>query len=301
MNQPEFIIEFNTAPTLNNNELENYKKNKDNETKTCYGCRRLDNNKFNECICYNICKINNKDLEKQIIRYNLKDKQFNNKELIIETVYNNLSLFNDEFNLTINEINDHQFIIDNMTFYILNYKRMVKKINRQFEDDINKFEPHFLCENIRTYIYKKEIEEYEEDVDDDDIELPDPDIKYELDECPICMDTIEDKTYGECGHCLCFECFNKICHSDNAVCPSCRDVWDYYAPITKTREIEVNYTLDDIYQLWEDKDFDTLYEVIDVEGLISDVLDFDMEGDVLGYLCEYNGDSRWVVAPEISY
>ena len=64
MNQPEFIIEYNTAPKL------------EEVRKTCYGCRRLNNETNDECICYNVHKIKNKDLEKQIIRYNIEIAHF---------------------------------------------------------------------------------------------------------------------------------------------------------------------------------------------------------------------------------
>ena len=49
----------------------------------------------------------------------------------------------------------------------------------------------------------------------------------ELTDCPVCMETMtkENSEVGSCGHMICKNCKDIICHSDKKECPICKKAY----------------------------------------------------------------------------
>jgi hypothetical protein len=142
------------------------------------------------------------------------------------------------------------------------------------------FNKTILFHNLKPDIYK-EVIEY-------DSEEEEPEKVYENDNCPICLECYDDndiiKKVGCCGHMCCNGCYNHIINSNNSRCPTCREVWD-----DATNETEyIEWEQDDINELCEGEDIDLLNEIIDVNGVKDDVINYDGYSQTLGFEeCEY--------------
>jgi hypothetical protein len=138
-------------------------------------------------------------------------------------------------------------------------------------------------------IYHIESEESEEQ------EKIEPEIKYENESCPVCFceyttggedDLTNDKElecYGKCGHKLCEPCYGTITCSNNSRCPVCREVWDDEIDDTSSRDTEILWTEEDIDELCEAEDNDTLYRIIDVDELVDTLINDGGYEEILGY------------------
>ena len=137
------------------------------------------------------------------------------------------------------------------------------------------FNRGILFQNLKPDIYK-EIIEY-------DSEEEEPEKVYENDNCPICLECYDEndviKKVGCCGHMCCEGCYSTIINSNNSRCPTCREVWD-----DATNEPEyVEWEKDDIKELCDGEDIETLNEIIDVNGVKEDVINYDGYSQTLGY------------------
>ncbi len=62
-------------------------------------------------------------------------------------------------------------------------------------------------------------------------------------ECPVCLEEKSKKQFKiiDCGHCVCFECYNKLLSYKHHNCPVCRynfkkDIENTYYKIRKRRK-----------------------------------------------------------------
>jgi len=172
-------------------------------------------------------------------------------------------------------------------FSVFTENEIDEELIEYVEEHIAYFTPSVIFDNIKYDKRTKEIFEY-----DNDDEPEEPEKKFENEQCPVCFceytnNEEEDLTnekemccYGCCGHKLCEPCYDTIISSANSRCPECREVWD--REVGKYTE-EVEYTLDDIQELCENEDFNTLRDIIDIIGVANDVSRIDGYGETLGY------------------
>jgi|694.fasta_scaffold04525_25 hypothetical protein len=322
MNQTELIIEYNIMPEFDiktnckdclKKFTKEYVESNPDEfianayclcSKTCYRCKRRDNYKFNECICDIKNKINIKAIERQYIINKILDgdnvniiynegigdnERLVNPE-IIDGIILNKSLFDFEKDINIEIVSDKNFIINEIEFEIKTEDEMDELVKGYIEEHILYFNRFSLFQCIKENKKKTVIEEVEVE---GDLEIPDaPEIKFNTDDCPVCMESLENtKTFGHCGHCLCLDCFEKVCESKNKVCPICRTEWNYnhYNIEYEEQEVDVDFTQEDIDELCEEENENVLLDIIDIDELLRICINSDGYSHTLGcYVDELN-------------
>lgn len=161
-------------------------------------------------------------------------------------------------------------------------------------DNISNISKTTLFNHIKHSEQVKEVHHIEgEDRTD---EIPTPEIIYDETSCPVCFDEIIDfddwdegstgklpKTVGMCGHTLCAGCHHSITHSNNSRCPVCRSVWDNVCYESNSSYTEILWTQEDIDELCEAEDNDTLSRIIDVDELVDTLINDDGYEEILGY------------------
>jgi RNA polymerase subunit RPABC4/transcription elongation factor Spt4 len=162
------------------------------------------------------------------------------------------------------------------------------------EEHLFEYDPILLFNNIKIGEQIKETLHIEKEAE----EKPTPEIIYDETTCPVCFDEIIDfDTWNEgnsgkqpkmvglyCGHTLCTGCHHSITHSDNSVCPVCREVWDDVCYETINRDTDVYWSYQDICTLMDESNEDILYQIIDIDELLNNVLEIDGGcHNILGY------------------
>lgn len=200
-------------------------------------------------------------------------------------IYYDVSIPNRKYdplkNSCYNNREKHQYV-----FTVFTEGEIDEELQEYVEENIPYFTPTILFDNIKLDKKVKEIIEYENE------DPEEPEKKFENEQCPVCFceytnNEEEDLTnekemccYGCCGHKLCEPCYNIIISSNNSRCPECREVWDIE---TDNYTEEIEYTLEDIQELCENEDFNTLRDIIDIIGVSNDASSVDGYAHTLGY------------------
>jgi hypothetical protein len=184
-------------------------------------------------------------------------------------------------------------------------EEIINETMEYIEENICYFTNTYLFSNIKPEERYKEIIQSGMDEDDTDYDA-EPEIKFENDNCPVCFceytnNEEEDLTnekemahYGCCGHKLCEPCYNKVMDTSTPKCPSCRAKWEAEENDDETEFIE--WELDDINELQEEEDRDTLNRIIDKVGLFEDCIRDDGYAHTLGYIdCD---EYEWMDPPQ---
>ena len=171
-------------------------------------------------------------------------------------------------------------------FYVSTEEDIKKDAIEYVNDNICNFTTDILYENILHIQQVKEV------IFNKSEEREEPETLYENENCPVCFceyitsdeeDLTNDKEneyFGKCGHKLCEPCYNLIIDSNNSRCPICREVWD---DATNSDYTEVYWKRDDIIELKENDDEETLKRIIDVKGVCDVILQYDGYTHILGY------------------
>jgi hypothetical protein len=289
--------------------------NEDNEPnkEICNSCHR----EMDDCICYykkhleqndllyNALFINNmKNVNHKVIRkiidmfesdYGYKD--FNPDECSVDCI----KIENEYDNCYVVSVPNRKYKSDKPTTYnnsefsrvrieFYTQDELDERTLEYVKENIHYFNRGVIYSNLKPNIYK-EIIEYESDEEEDE-----PEKVFENESCPVCMEDYDTentiKKIACCGHMTCMGCYTHITHSNNSRCPTCREVWDDATNENETEYIE--WDEEDINELCENEDYETLNEIINVRGLTDDAIMADGFAHTLGYEdCDSYDDTRF--------
>ena len=293
-------------------------------TNFCHWCYHCDD--CNSCIC----KLPNRNILIDEIKYDLfchtfkrifSEQEFENEYFIMKClfkIYNeykhlysscNLFAYNwlDELKIS-EELDDCKFsILINNEYEISIRIYTESELNSETYDyvyeNIQFFNPHLILNNLKPNVNKLTAVEESDDesITSEDLEIPEPENKYDVDECPVCMEQTENKKFGHCGHCLCSDCFLKVVQSDNAVCPCCRTEWDYTPSGSDNDTVYTQepFDEDDVMEYIDNDNADMLRTICDINGVVTDAIYTDGYEHLLGYsLVDRIDDECYMVVVE---
>ena len=267
--------------------------NKTNKCPKCLETIEIDKaDNFDICkACYRqfcdcICDYNKRYLNKEKLFYNALfikyHKTVNHKVIrkIIEMFENNegFRCFDLDFcgvnEININKENDNSYIVSiynykyennrfgdihsertDLKFTVYTEAEIMTIYDFMINNNIHIFDPKLLYYSIKKDTYKQIIKYKPEKVFNNDC-------------CPVCLDDYNNnKKISQCGHTICMKCYDFIINSNKPKCPECRTKW------SKKQEDEyIEYTLEDIEELCENKDDETLHKIIDINELKDNTL-----------------------------
>lgn len=156
-------------------------------------------------------------------------------------------------------------------------QRMIEYIKE--DEGIFHFVPHILMSNLIDPIRARIRIENEDESDDEEeteeiVKHNDEDRK----ECPVCLCDFEGENWceGKCGHRFCNTCFSNFDDHNICRCPLCRMNWeDEEEDEDEESEYdEIEWEESDIQEMLEQQD-DALLDIIDIEALARDAVNFD--------------------------
>jgi hypothetical protein len=154
-------------------------------------------------------------------------------------------------------------------------------------DNICEFSPASIFHNLA---FAKRVKGY---LPPADYEPEEPETKFENQHCPVCMsgytenadEVVEDEVHmgcwGSCGHKICVPCYGRVIASDISRCPECRAEW--VCPDDYADGCEIYYTVDDIRDLCDVEDAETLIDLLDIGNFAHFVRQQDGYAHTLGY------------------
>lgn len=297
--------------------------NNTSQVNFCNYCYQCDD--CNACICKNPIR----DIFLDEIKYDLfchtfkrifSEYEFENEYFILKSLYNiytnhtgtyhSCSFFKthwlDELKI-VEEKDDCKFTIniadvEEISIRIYTEQELNDEVYDYVYENIQFFNPHMILHNLKPSVKKLiEVENDDESITSDDLDIPEPETKYDVDECPVCMEEYneENKKFGHCGHCLCESCFLKVVKSDNSVCPCCRTDWDYSSSETSSEWIQEPFNEDDVMEYIESDNSDMLRTICDIRGVVIDAVYSDGYEHTLNYsLVERIDDECFMVVVE---
>lgn len=293
----EDIAKFNKCPECYEIINEDNEPNKE----ICNSCHR----EMDECICYykkhleqndlfyNALFINNmKNVNHKVIRkiidmfesdYGYKD--FNPDECSVDNV-----IIENEFdNSYIISVPNRKYKPDKPTTH---NNEPISRVRLEYytQEELDEKALEYVKENIcyfnRTTIYHNLKENVYKEIIEYEVEEPEePEKVFENDSCPVCMEEYDNdnviKKIACCGHMTCLNCYTHIIHSNSSKCPTCRELWEDEEENNEPELIE--YEDEDINELCENEDWETLNEIINIEGVKDDAIMADGYAHILGY------------------
>lgn len=304
----ENIAKYNKCPTCFETITDDQEPNKE----ICKSCYR----EYCDCICYvdfknNKCDydeifnialfikykntINHKIIRKVIdmFRINYGFKFLNIDEVDFEDIKikksnedNHFLYLDNEYELTIPNIKynpnksicssnkyEHSIILEHYT-----ESELSDKTKEYIRENIHYFNHQIIFDCIKDDVYKYEIDS--EDISEEE-EEEEPEKIYDNESCPVCLEEYNDnKRIGCCGHIVCQSCYDHITDSNNSRCPECREDWTITHHINSEK---VEFELDDIRELCDSENYETLNQIINIDELCDRVVSVDGYADILGY------------------